>query len=110
MNRIGGRVSFGSELFPKHQTSRLGLTSYRRCQHCGMLNDTQTTAWSKRGDGLVKTAEPSTDSDGLITPAEFTAKSGCRHCGSLYWTSYKPRKLKNEDVSLTRWRSRRRWR
>lgn len=108
--RVHGRVSFGKELFPKHATSRVGLTSFRRCQHCGFPNDTQKTAWSKKGEGLVKTANPSTDADGLITPAEFTAKTGCAHCGSLNWTPARPKKLKNEDVSLTRWKSRRRWR
>lgn len=97
------RVPFGREVFPeKGRGEQIEDSYFRRCRICKTPLNTQTTSWSKTGEGIHKNGQTGDDADSSV-------KGGCWFCGSLLWSKGEPKKLPDDRNKPSReWKLRNR--
>ena len=82
----------GQDVYPSPTAGdgkRIGKTSFHRCIQCGFVNNTRSTAFGDKGDGL--SGEPQT------TEESQEVTGGCAFCGSKKWLKHKPRKYPDDQ-------------
>lgn len=94
--RRSANPSQGNDVFPSPTADpkgrQIGRTPYRRCQQCGLPNDTRSTGWAPDGEGL---GPPTTVSSSANTEDRANV-GGCRFCGSMQWQKTKPASLPDD--------------